>query len=223
MALLPSLTCIVVAARLDLLSAFRPPPLPPALSTHPSRRPTTSLDVFKGFGAAPPATSKKKEDPTAEHLDDDCPCFEGKLYKDCCRPLHKGVAQPADAEQLLRARFCAHAFKVPRYILTTTSIDSDTYKENQEKWERKTKEILDKAEFENLQIKNITDIDGDHTSIEFTYDVSGPNRKTETKKEKSYFVKSEGGRWMFLRSDKPKDLTADSRMKKRKVASGGLV
>ncbi|HZZ17836.1 MAG TPA: YchJ family protein [Opitutaceae bacterium] len=38
-----------------------------------------------------------------------CPCGSGKTYGDCCGPVHKGTRIPATPEELMRARFSAHA------------------------------------------------------------------------------------------------------------------
>jgi SEC-C motif-containing protein len=37
-----------------------------------------------------------------------CPCGSGRLFEQCCEPIHLGRQQPATAEQLMRARFTAH-------------------------------------------------------------------------------------------------------------------
>jgi SEC-C motif-containing protein len=40
-----------------------------------------------------------------------CPCGSGKSFSDCCGPILSGKRVAADAEQLMRARFTAHAIR----------------------------------------------------------------------------------------------------------------
>jgi SEC-C motif-containing protein len=40
---------------------------------------------------------------------DPCPCGSGKAFGDCCGPILSGKRTASDAEQLMRARFTAHA------------------------------------------------------------------------------------------------------------------
>jgi SEC-C motif-containing protein len=38
-----------------------------------------------------------------------CPCGSGRLFKECCRPLHRGEREADTPEALMRARFAAFA------------------------------------------------------------------------------------------------------------------
>ncbi|MBE7538671.1 MAG: SEC-C domain-containing protein [Opitutaceae bacterium] len=40
---------------------------------------------------------------------DPCPCGSGGTFADCCRAVHVGARPAASAEELMRARFSAHA------------------------------------------------------------------------------------------------------------------
>jgi SEC-C motif-containing protein len=51
----------------------------------------------------PPAESVPSDESRA------CPCGSGKLFSACCLPVLKGERIPATAEELMRARFSAHA------------------------------------------------------------------------------------------------------------------
>ncbi len=48
-----------------------------------------------------------------------CPCGSGKTFGDCCEPVHRGAVQPADAEQLMRARFTAHVGRNFKFLHDT--------------------------------------------------------------------------------------------------------
>lgn len=47
---------------------------------------------------------------------DPCPCGSGKSFGVCCRPLHTGARKAATAEELMRARFTAHAVRDFKFL-----------------------------------------------------------------------------------------------------------
>jgi len=61
---------------------------------------------------SPPGTT-----PDADAVDDTCPCGSGSPYDGCCGRLHRGEAQAATAEQLMRSRFAAFAREDAAYLL----------------------------------------------------------------------------------------------------------
>jgi SEC-C motif-containing protein len=48
-----------------------------------------------------------------------CPCGLGPTYEQCCGRLHRGTAEAATAEQLMRARYSAFAVGDPAYLVRT--------------------------------------------------------------------------------------------------------
>jgi SEC-C motif domain protein len=42
-------------------------------------------------------------------LQQPCPCGSGTTYDSCCGRLHRGAAQAASAEELMRSRYAAYA------------------------------------------------------------------------------------------------------------------
>lgn len=48
-----------------------------------------------------------------------CPCFSGKLYKECCELVHKGKVENLDVEQVVRARYTAHCYGDIAYLVDT--------------------------------------------------------------------------------------------------------
>lgn len=50
-----------------------------------------------------------------------CACMSGKEYGKCCRPLHMSTRTARMAEDLLRSRYSAYAYKLPEYIMKTTA------------------------------------------------------------------------------------------------------
>ncbi|MBU1251928.1 MAG: YchJ family protein [Microcella pacifica] len=48
-----------------------------------------------------------------------CPCLSGLPYDECCARLHRGDAQAATAEQLMRSRFSAFAVGDADYLIAS--------------------------------------------------------------------------------------------------------
>ncbi len=51
----------------------------------------------------------QKNDPVTQGEDRACPCGSGRPLRDCCAPVLGGQRVAATAEELMRARFTAHA------------------------------------------------------------------------------------------------------------------
>ncbi|MDG4800726.1 YchJ family protein [Micromonospora sp. WMMD980] len=45
-----------------------------------------------------------------------CPCGSGRLYEDCCAPVHRGAATAPTAEALMRSRFSAFVLGDADYL-----------------------------------------------------------------------------------------------------------
>jgi len=121
-----------------------------------------------------------------------CPCSSGKEYQDCCEPLLSGQRQAATAEELLRARYTAHAKLEMDYVRDTT------HPEQLPKYEPATaRNWAEKSEWEKLEIISISDggVDDERGEIEFVahYRQKG-NLKTHH--ELAHFRKHEG-EWYF--------------------------
>jgi SEC-C motif domain protein len=48
-----------------------------------------------------------------------CPCGSGQSYRACCRPLHHGELQARSAEELMRSRYSAYAYRETDYLFRT--------------------------------------------------------------------------------------------------------
>lgn len=51
--------------------------------------------------------------------DENCPCLSGEQYGQCCGRFHRGAAEAATAEQLMRSRYSAFALLDTDYLLRT--------------------------------------------------------------------------------------------------------
>lgn len=85
-----------------------------------------------------------------------CPCHNGKKYKQCCHPYHKGIL-PATALLLMRSRYSAFALGLPEYIIRTTHPDNPDYTEDKEKWSQSIHAFSRSREFKGLSILEFID------------------------------------------------------------------
>ncbi|GGM24824.1 UPF0225 protein [Micromonospora yangpuensis] len=117
-----------------------------------------------------------------------CACGSGTTYGRCCRPLHRGEAHAATAEQLMRSRFSAFAVGHRDHLLRSwhsstrpTGLSLDPA----QRWLRL--EVLDRER------GGLLDSTG---TVEFRahYRTAG---RTGTLHERSRFVR-EDGRWVYL-------------------------
>lgn len=67
-----------------------------------------------------------------------CACGSEKQYGKCCRRFHSGQSIAQGAEDLLRSRYSAYAYRLPSYIMKTTH--PSLAELDRRKWKR---EILD--------------------------------------------------------------------------------
>ncbi len=76
-----------------------------------------------------------------------CSCASGETYANCCQTLHQGKGKALTAEQLMRSRYSAYAFKLIDYLVKTTHPDKRTATLHQQisAW-------ADQAEFYRLEI-----------------------------------------------------------------------
>lgn len=70
--------------------------------------------------------------------DANCACASDKPYGKCCRRYHTAQSVPSEAEQLLRSRYSAYAYRLPSYIMKTTH--SSAIELDRRQWKR---EIMD--------------------------------------------------------------------------------
>lgn len=54
---------------------------------------------------------------------DPCPCTSGRPYGDCCAPLHEGLREPQEGEELVRSRYAAFALAKVEYLVKTLHED----------------------------------------------------------------------------------------------------
>lgn len=122
----------------------------------------------------------------------DCPCGSGKDYSQCCEPIIKGESKADTAEDLLRARYSAHAKLEMDFVKNTTHPDQLP------KYEATTaRNWAEKSTWDHLEIINVeagrqVDEEG---RIEFVAHFRQKD-KAKTHHELSHFKRHEGN-WYF--------------------------
>lgn len=121
-----------------------------------------------------------------------CYCKSNKLYRDCCQPIHQGLAQATTAEALMRSRYSAFAIADINYLMRSHHPATRPVRDK--------KNILAFAKsvhWLGLQIVSTkAGLEGDSEGwVEFkaTYLEQG---KPHCIHENSYFVK-EGAQWYY--------------------------
>ncbi len=124
-----------------------------------------------------------------------CPCHSEKNYTECCMPFHKGIALPANAVLLMRARYSAFALHLPDYIMNTTHPASPQYMENRFSWRYSISTFSKNSIFQGLEILDHKE-KGRLATVTFTAKISQKNTDA-TFTEKSRFEKK-NEQWLYL-------------------------
>ena len=77
-----------------------------------------------GFGRSKAEKPRANMAPPAESQ---CSCGSGKVYRDCCEPVHSGSNSSPHPIALVRARFSALCNVLPAFIVATTHPDAKDY------------------------------------------------------------------------------------------------
>mmetsp|Transcript_17323 Transcript_17323/g.70291 ORF Transcript_17323/g.70291 Transcript_17323/m.70291 type:complete len:207 (-) Transcript_17323:979-1599(-) len=90
---------------------------------------------------------------------EECKCGSERPYEDCCRPIHLGRRRSETPGDLLKARFSAYAYKLPEYILRSTSVESTDWVSRKDKrkwneWKEEVQQFCDNTEPLKLEILN---------------------------------------------------------------------
>lgn len=137
-----------------------------------------------------------------------CPCNGPKSYADCCQRIHNGAQKAETAQELMRARYTAHAKSNVEFIVATTHISK-----------RKDIDLNDlliwckSTNWEKLEVLSALkgEAKDEEGKVEFKAYYKQNNRQ-HCHHELSYF-KKEKGLWYFVDGEQP--MTA--KVKKLKI------
>lgn len=105
----------------------------------------TSPQCTLGFGFATP--NQRDGNPTKALPDSEtrCACGSEKVYGKCCRRFHTAQGTPQLAEDLLRSRYSAYAYRLPSYIMKTTH--SSFAEVDRREWKREIMQFCQEYQF----------------------------------------------------------------------------
>jgi SEC-C motif domain protein len=116
-----------------------------------------------------------------------CSCGSGKLYAQCCEPLHQGSKAP-DALSLMRSRYSAYVLGLDTYLLNTWHPDTRPASLNLNE---------DKGiKWLGLSIKNHSILDQHRASVEFVARFKVGGSRAERHHETSLFEYLDG--WYYI-------------------------
>ena len=117
-----------------------------------------------------------------------CPCCSGKTYEHCCKPFHSGEKNAANAEALMRSRFCAFAIPNGAYLMETTLPSKRKFHNNKD-----LQEWGEINEWTKLEIIKTPTSD----QVEFKAYYTDEDGKKQLHHEHSLF-KNVNGRWYYV-------------------------
>ena len=118
-----------------------------------------TAQTTKGFGVPPPkledvlSTFKTRMPKDADEKQ--CPCGSGKVYADCCGPLHRGEKSCLTMTDVLRSRYSAFSWRNIEYVMGTTTHETcRDYREDSVAWANDLNKggMFDSFDFVNLSI-----------------------------------------------------------------------
>ncbi len=121
-----------------------------------------------------------------------CPCQSGQSHERCCAPLHQGRQVAADAEALMRSRYCAYVLQHIDYLVATTVPAQQALLDTaaMAAWSRST-------QWQGLRIHRHQRVGKQHALVEFSADFRDAGGQMQTHHELSAFVCMDG-RWYFI-------------------------
>lgn len=166
-----------------------------------------------GFGSKEGLKYDRRAKPNAP-----CKCGSGKVYSECCAPLHDGLALAGTPEELVRARYSAYASRLPDFLMTTTDPEGEEWDADADKWKKSLISFCDDFEFQGLEVgdakagtgfRKVVDggEEGEKTPCELaevSFSVNFAQKgtlKLMVLKETSTFRKTDEGAWLYAKGD----------------------
>eukprot|EP00286_Rhodomonas_abbreviata_P015456 CAMPEP_0181331402 /NCGR_PEP_ID=MMETSP1101-20121128/24476_1 /TAXON_ID=46948 /ORGANISM="Rhodomonas abbreviata, Strain Caron Lab Isolate" /LENGTH=228 /DNA_ID=CAMNT_0023440847 /DNA_START=37 /DNA_END=723 /DNA_ORIENTATION=- len=143
-------------------------------------------------------TSRVPEDPNSK-----CSCGSNLGYDKCCARFHQTGAAPEDPVDLIRARYSAYAYRLPGYIMRSTSRKSPDWTVNQAAWIEDIVDFCDSYRFKRpggqvlgLELEECTYSSPEVCYVQFKAKMLGPGYRPVELVERSRVLR-ENGRWFY--------------------------
>ena len=129
-----------------------------------------------------------------------CPCYSGKKYKKCCRPLHQGQ-KIDDPVRLMRSRYSAYVLKNINYIEATMHRESHHLQGNLAEWRAGLYYFAEDTDFIGLEIlSSELSLDDLNTGWVKFHAILANDGEDTSYIERSLFKKVDG-KWLYLHAD----------------------
>ncbi|KAK4533044.1 hypothetical protein CCYA_CCYA15G3901 [Cyanidiococcus yangmingshanensis] len=151
--------------------------------------------LFGGFLSRGAGRKRARVDRVPQQSDVPCACGSGRTYQHCCMPVHLGSRVPPEADELLRARYSAFAYRLPAFIMRTTSKTNPDYTDDWNRWEADILEFCDTYRFPGMEILDEKRASPDVCFIQFRANLIYEGMLGFFI-ERSRFAK-ERGKWMY--------------------------
>ena len=147
-----------------------------------------------------------------------CACGSGKVYGDCCGPLHSGEKSCLTMTDVLRSRYTAFSYRNIKYVMSTTHETCRDYREDKVAWAKDLDKggMFDSFEFVKLQAgeEEMSKDDENSGYVEFKVTLRAKEDKYDTVagqetviSERSRFLRNpEDGSWSYASGDVRSDV-----------------
>lgn len=100
----------------------------------------------KGFGATQAARFDRLPAKGAA-----CACGSSQSYEECCKPCHEAV-RAEDPLELVRARYAAYAYRLPDFLIDTTSPEHEEWQADRAAWKKELLNFCDTFVCDGLEV-----------------------------------------------------------------------
>ncbi len=125
---------------------------------------------------------------------DKCPCLSGREYAECCQPVIEGEKPASSPEELMRARYSAHAKGESKFLVSSLHPSirgEEALEEDQDKYQ----EIKDDISWDGLEVVEASE-NGKLGEVDFIAHYS-IQKQPQQHREKAKFVK-ENDEWFYF-------------------------
>lgn len=123
-----------------------------------------------------------------------CPCTSGAPYRDCCRPIHKGLRHPERPSELVRARYAAYAVGDVDFLWATLHPAHDDRSLPEALARESLRETTRTFKYTGLAIEN-EEVDGDVGHVRFLAKVFSKGRDCSFRETSRFERVAEGWRY----------------------------
>ena len=151
----------------------------------------------RGFGGAEVVAKRFDRRPADSEA---CGCGSDIDYGTCCKPIHE-AGHSSDVSMLVKARYTAFAYRMPDFLIDTTSPAHGEWQADRGEWKKSLLNMCDSFVFEGLELESEPPPAADEAHVTFrAHLVQKGSIKMVDAIETSKFVR-DGERWLYASGD----------------------